>query len=419
MRLRYEAFYGLVRQKFTSYIVGSTTRLIYLLKFFMYYKKESSRRRGFSTLPCSKFWSKLRLRLALGIFGLVLGIVLGTGDLNIDSFGVSRSLGGSVASESVSDAIAHAISFGSPAVAAPSSASTLWQSKEIRGIYLSRFQVTGSTTEQTIRDRVRRFKAQGLNTIIHGVWGNGCPMYNSEVMAEKFDMKSCQNAFQDDWLDWMIDEAHKQDMQVHAYFEKGIKLDKDSPIFDRALANGWFVPGVDKTYKGVDQYLLDVDNPEINDFFDKISAEFVQRYPKIDAVQWDDYLGYYSELPGGVNRTASLTKFVQRMKTSVKQANSSVSFDICHHNPYWSSRYFNADWRNWHPDRAFIQAYNDGNFPDEIAIAENYSGVAITEKQLYHLDALVRNPKIKSILIFPSNGNAEQAAGLIKKYTAI
>ena len=38
--------------------------------------------------------------------------------------------------------------------------------------------------------------------------------------------KSCPNLFRDHWLDWLIDEAHKHDMQVHAYFEKGIKIDK-------------------------------------------------------------------------------------------------------------------------------------------------------------------------------------------------
>lgn len=37
-------------------------------------------------------------------------------------------------------------------------------------------------------------------------------------------------------MDWLIDEAHQQDMEVHAYFEKGIKIDKDSPIFERAIA---------------------------------------------------------------------------------------------------------------------------------------------------------------------------------------
>ena len=128
------------------------------------------------------------------------------------------------------------------------------------------------------------------------------------------------------WLDWMLDEAHKQDMQVHAYFEKGIKLDKNSPIFAQAVDNNWFVPGIDRTYAGVDHYLLDVTNPEISDFFSQISAEFVKRYPNIDAVQWDDYLGYYDGLPGNVDRTDSLTRFVKRMRESIKAANPNVKF---------------------------------------------------------------------------------------------
>ncbi|MBW4664338.1 MAG: hypothetical protein KME01_09085 [Chroococcus sp. CMT-3BRIN-NPC107] len=60
---------------------------------------------------------------------------------------------------------------------------TPWEKKAIRGIYyLSRYQVTNNASEQTIRERVRYYRAQGINTIIHGVWGNGCTMYNSDVM---------------------------------------------------------------------------------------------------------------------------------------------------------------------------------------------------------------------------------------------
>jgi hypothetical protein len=114
---------------------------------------------------------------------------------------------------------------------------TAWEKKEIRGIYLSRYQATNNANEQTIRERVRYYRKQGINTIIHGVWGNGCTMYNSDVMQQTFGYKSCPNQFQEQWLDWLIDEAHKQGMQVHAYFEKGIKIDKDSPIFDEAISN--------------------------------------------------------------------------------------------------------------------------------------------------------------------------------------
>ena len=178
---------------------------------------------------------------------------------------------------------------------------TPWQRKVIRGIYLSRYQVTNNADEQTIRQRVRYYHSQGINTIIHGVWGNGCTMYNSEVMQQFSAIKSCPNQFQEQWLNWLIDEAHKQGMQVHAYFEKGIKIDKNSLIYDLAIERKWIVPGVDKTYVGIDHYVLDVQNPEITNLFKNILVEFVQKYPKIDAVQWDDYLGYYAQLLGRVD----------------------------------------------------------------------------------------------------------------------
>ena len=287
---------------------------------------------------------------------------------------------------------------------------TNWQKKVIRGIYLSRYQVSNNANEQTIRARVRYYHSQGFNTIIHGVWGNGCTMYNSKVMQQTLGYKSCPNLFQDQWLDWLIDEAHKQDMQVHAYFEKGIKIDKNSPIFDLAIAQKWIVPGIDKTYAGIDHYVLDVEIPQVANFFKNILVEFVQRYPKIDAVQWDDYLGYHAELPGKVDRTTKLTTFVQQMITGMKQANSTVSFDICHHNPYWSRRYFAADWQKWNVDRVFIQAYNDANFPEELNYVKNSAGIAITEKQFHRLKEIVNNPAIKSVLVFPASGKPEATA---------
>jgi hypothetical protein len=298
----------------------------------------------------------------------------------------------------------------SPIVAGSSNAA--WNKKVIRGIYLSRYQVTNNASEQTIRQRVRDYKAKGLNTIIQGVWGNGCTMYNSIIMQQTLGFKSCPNLFEDQWLDWMIDEAHQQGMQVHAYFEKGIKIDKNSPVFELAKSRKWLVPGIDKTYPSVEHYVLDVEIPEVANLFRQISSEFVRKYPKIDAVQWDDYLGYHAELPGKTDRTAFLTQFVLQMRNDIKKVNPAVKFDVCHHNPYWAKRYFAADWENWKIDRAFIQVYNDKNFQDEIGYLEQYGGVAIAETQLHRIDALVKNPKIKSILIFPTKGNPEEAARL-------
>ncbi len=296
---------------------------------------------------------------------------------------------------------------------------TAWERKQIRGIYLSRYQITNNASEQTIRERVRYYRSQGINTMIHGVWGNGCTMYLSDVMQQTLGYKSCPNQFREQWLEWLIDEAHKQGMQVHAYFEKGIKIDRNSPIFDLAVSRGWLVPGIDKTYAGIDQYVLDVEIPAVANFFKKIAVEFVQKYPTIDAVQWDDYLGYYAGLPGKIDRTARLTTFVRQMRADIKQANPIVSFDLCHHNPYWGKRYFAADWQRWNLDRVFIQTYNDANFNQEITYAEKYAGIAISEQQLYRLKALVDNPKIKSVLIFSDSGKPEATAALIQRFTPI
>lgn len=290
-----------------------------------------------------------------------------------------------------------------------------WEKKVIRGIYFSRYQITNNASEKTIRERVRFYKNQGFNTIIHGVWGNGCTMYNSQVMQQTLGYKSCPNLFQDQWLDWLIDEAHKQGMEVHAYFEKGIKIDEKSPIFDLAVSKRWIVAGVDKTYPGVDHYVLDVEIPEVANFFKNIVVEFVKRYPQIDAVQWDDYLGYHAELPGKVDRTAKLTNFVQQMISGMKQANPNVSFDICHHNPYWAKRYFAADWEKWNVDRVFIQVYNDANFQEELNYVKNYQGVAISDQQFHRLKELVNNPEVKSVLVFASSGKPEVAAAAVNK----
>jgi uncharacterized lipoprotein YddW (UPF0748 family) len=298
-----------------------------------------------------------------------------------------------------------------------SSTQNPWKQKVIRGIYFSRYHITNNTNEKTIRERVRHYRAQGFNTIIHGVWGNGCTMYNSEVMQKKLGFKSCPNNFQAQWLDWLIDEAHKQGMEVHAYFEKGIKIDKNSPIFDLAIARRWVVPGVDRTYSNIEHYVLDVEIPEVANFFKNISVEFVTKYPQIDAVQWDDYLGYHAELPGKVDRTANLTKFVQQMVSAIKQANPKVSFDICHHNPYWAKRYFAADWLNWNADRVFIQVYNDANFQEELKYVKNVNGIAISDEQFHRLAELINNSNIKSILVFPSDGKPKETAAKLKNLT--
>ncbi|MGI0483391.1 family 10 glycosylhydrolase [Geminocystis sp. CENA526] len=292
----------------------------------------------------------------------------------------------------------------------------LLETNQIIGIYMSRYEITNNASEDAIRQKVRHYRSQGINTIIHGVAGNGCTMYDSEVMQKHIGLQRCPNKFREQWLHWLIDEAHKQGMEVHAYFEKGIKIDHGSPIFNLAKSKNWLVPGIDRTYDGVDHYILDVNNPEVANLFIDMTTEFVQKYPNIDAVQWDDYLGYHSSLPSEENRTPILTNFVQRMITSIKKANPNVSFDICHHNPYWAKKEFAADFDAWGVDRVFIQAYNDNNFREELAYAKKYNGIAITDKQLTRLKEVIDNEKIEGVLLFSLAGNPQNLAVQWREY---
>jgi hypothetical protein len=143
-----------------------------------------------------------------------------------NNVGIPSAVAGKTAPPSVAPASSNLPFTSSATPPKPSLAPTLWQKKAIRGIYLSRYQITNNTDEKTIRRRVRYYHDRGINTIIHGVWGNGCTMYKSQVTQQAIGINSCPNLFQEKWLDWTIDEAHKHGMQVHAYFEKGIKIDE-------------------------------------------------------------------------------------------------------------------------------------------------------------------------------------------------
>jgi hypothetical protein len=65
-------------------------------------------------------------------------------------------------------------------------------------------------------------------------------------------------------------------------------------------------------------------------------------------------------------------------------------------------------------NQVFIQAYNETNFTEELNYAQQYDGIAISEKQFQRLPALLANPKIKSILIF-ALGDPEKAATNLQK----
>lgn len=107
-----------------------------------------------------------------------------------------------------------------------------------------------------------------------------------------------------DPLQFMLDEAHKRGMKVHAWFNpyrvsvntKPVTIDKLNRTLSQQPASV-YVLHPDWIRTAGDRFVLDPGIPEVRDWITSIVAEVVANYD-IDGVQFDDY--FYAESPGSV-----------------------------------------------------------------------------------------------------------------------
>ncbi|NYR27061.1 family 10 glycosylhydrolase, partial [Escherichia coli] len=107
-----------------------------------------------------------------------------------------------------------------------------------------------------------------------------------------------------DPLQFMLDEAHKRGMKVHAWFNPYRVSVNTKPGTIRELNStltqqpaSVYVQHRDWIRTAGDRFVLDPGIPEVQDWITNIVAEVVSRYP-IDGVQFDDY--FYTESPGSL-----------------------------------------------------------------------------------------------------------------------
>lgn len=105
-----------------------------------------------------------------------------------------------------------------------------------------------------------------------------------------------------DPLQFMLDEAHKRGMKVHAWFNPYRVSVNTKPGTIRELNStlaqqpaSVYVQHRDWIRTSGDRFVLDPGIPEVQDWITSIVAEVVSRYP-VDGVQFDDY--FYTESPG-------------------------------------------------------------------------------------------------------------------------
>lgn len=157
--------------------------------------------------------------------------------------------------------------------------------------------------QQALIDKLDKLKSLGINTVFFQVKPDGTALWSSKILPWS-DMLT-GNIGEDpgyDPLQFMLDEAHKRGMKVHAWFNPyRVSVNTKAATaaeLNRTLSQqpaSVYVLHRDWIRTSGDRFVLDPGIPAARDWITSIVAEVVAHYP-VDGVQFDDY--FYTESAG-------------------------------------------------------------------------------------------------------------------------
>ena len=157
--------------------------------------------------------------------------------------------------------------------------------------------------QQALIAKLDNLKSLGINTVFFQVKPDGTALWPSKILpwSDMLTGKIGEDPGYDP-LKFMLDEAHKRGMRVHAWFnpyrvsvntrpKTVTELNSTLSQFPASV----YVLHPEWIRTSGDRFVLDPGIPEVRDWITSIVAEVVERYP-VDGVQFDDY--FYTETPG-------------------------------------------------------------------------------------------------------------------------
>ncbi|TYG08001.1 glycoside hydrolase family 10 protein [Klebsiella grimontii] len=247
---------------------------------------------------------------------------------------------------------------------------TLPKSHEpVRGVWLTTVSrldwpplesVNGSITanrrialqQQALTAKLDNLKSLGINTVFFQVKPDGTALWPSKILpwSDMLTGKIGEDPGYDP-LKFMLDEAHKRGMRVHAWFNPYRVSVNTRPKTVTEL-NGTLSQVPASVYvlhpewirTSGDRFVLDPGIPEVRDWITSIVAEVVEHYP-VDGVQFDDY--FYTESPGSaLNDSRTFQQYgqgfaakadwrrhntqllIEQVSRTIKQLNPEVEFGV-------------------------------------------------------------------------------------------
>ncbi len=206
--------------------------------------------------------------------------------------------------------------------------------------------------QQALITKLDNLKSLGINTVFFQVKPDGTALWPSQILPWS-DMLT-GTIGQDpgyDPLKFMIDEAHKRGIKVHAWFNPYRVTTNTKPSTITALSRtlpqnpaSVYVLHPDWVRTSGDRLVLDPGIPAARDWITSIVAEVVERYP-VDGVQFDDY--FYTETKSStLNDTQTWQQYGQafaskadwrrdntqqliaQVSRTIKQINPNVMFGV-------------------------------------------------------------------------------------------
>ena len=206
--------------------------------------------------------------------------------------------------------------------------------------------------QQALVAKLDNLKSLGINTVFFQVKPDGTALWPSKILPWSDMLTGKIGEYPGyDPLQFMLDEAHKRGMKVHAWFNPYRVSVNTKPSTIAELNNtltqvpaSVFVLHRNWIRTASDRFVLDPGIPEARDWITSIVAEVVQNYP-IDGVQFDDYFytetassplndnetfrrygqGYASK---GDWRRHNTQQLIAQVSTTIKKLNPNVEFGV-------------------------------------------------------------------------------------------
>ncbi|GKW33488.1 hypothetical protein PEC730217_22680 [Pectobacterium carotovorum subsp. carotovorum] len=236
--------------------------------------------------------------------------------------------------------------------------------------------------QDALKGKLDKLKSLGINTVFFQVKPDGTALWPSKILpwSDMLTGNIGENPGYDP-LQFMLDEAHKRGMKVHAWFNPyRVSVNtKPSTVteLNRTLSQNpasVFVLHRDWIRTAGDRFVLDPGIPEARSWITSIVAEVVARYP-IDGVQFDDY--FYAESSGSMlNDGETFKKYAQgfgskadwrrhntqllieQVSRTIKQLKPEVEFGVSPAG-VWRNRSHDAAGSDTRGAAAYDEAYAD------------------------------------------------------------